>query len=219
MPPKKEEPKPKDLFVEVVWILVTIFFFYMLYTRLTAYLAYYGHGTVGGIWGSVRLWFGHHIWPVIKIIGAVLTAASMVGIWHSARKLNEVVEEERKIYGPFPDEKKAEEKGEAPMRNERWERVITHINSNAPSDWRLAVIEADIMLDELLRKLGYHGDSIGDMLKAVEKSDMLTLDAAWEAHKVRNRIAHSGTDYDLTERDAKRVVALYEAVFKEFQII
>ena len=75
------------------------------------------------------------------------------------------------------------------------------------------------MLDELLRAQGYHGDSVGEMLKGVEKSDMLTLDNAWDAHKVRNQIAHAGSDYLLNERDAKRIITLFESVFKEFKII
>jgi len=57
------------------------------------------------------------------------------------------------------------------------------------------------------------------MLKAVEASDMLSLDAAWDAHKVRNRIAHSGSEFLMNEREAKQTIANYEKVFREFKII
>ena len=75
------------------------------------------------------------------------------------------------------------------------------------------------MLNELMKAAGYQGDSLGEMLKSVEKSDFVTLDAAWEAHKVRNQIAHQGIDFVLNQREAKGVIALYEKVFKEFKII
>ena len=79
-------------------------------------------------------------------------------------------------------------------------------------------MEADIILGEMLEKMGYvKGETIGDKLKTIEKSDFTSLDQAWEAHKIRNMIAHEGTDYILTEREAKRVVGLYEQVFKEFR--
>ncbi|MBP9771841.1 MAG: hypothetical protein KBD16_02880 [Candidatus Pacebacteria bacterium] len=104
-------------------------------------------------------------------------------------------------------------------KNERWERIETLASSENPGDWRIAIIEADIALDELVRSMGYHGDSLGDMLKGVEKSDFQTLDLAWEAHKVRNRIAHSGSDYILTNREAKRVIDLFRQVFKEFDVV
>lgn len=103
--------------------------------------------------------------------------------------------------------------------NPKWERVLTHMESSNENDWRLAVIEADIMLSELLDVMHLSGDTIGDKLKAVEKSDFTTLDQAWEAHKVRNQIAHDGQDFHLSQREAKRVIGMYEAVFKEFEFI
>ncbi len=100
--------------------------------------------------------------------------------------------------------------------NDKWIKVQAHINSDNPAEWRLAVLEADIMLGDILEKMGYQGDSIGDKLKSVDKSDFLTLDSAWDAHKVRNQIAHEGTDFQLNEREAKRVIELYKKVFGEF---
>lgn len=100
--------------------------------------------------------------------------------------------------------------------NEKWAKVQTHINSNNPSDWRLAILEADIMLDEMLDKLGYQGDSLGEKLKSVDRSEFLTIDQAWEAHKIRNRIAHEGADFKLNEREAKTAIDLYRKVFEEF---
>ncbi|MEK7081906.1 MAG: hypothetical protein AAB905_01740 [Patescibacteria group bacterium] len=102
----------------------------------------------------------------------------------------------------------------------RWEKVREHLSSENPNDWRLAVLEADIILGEMLEKMGYiKGETIGDKLKTIEKSDFNSLDQAWEAHRIRNMIAHGGSDYILTEREAKRVIGLYEQVFKEFRYI
>ena len=109
--------------------------------------------------------------------------------------------------------------GTDPVLNEKWQKVQVHINSNNPSEWRLAILEADIMLGDILEKMGYQGDSIGEKLKGVERSDFLTLDHAWQAHKVRNQIAHEGTDFELSEREAKRIIDLYKKVFEEFYYI
>ncbi len=102
---------------------------------------------------------------------------------------------------------------------ERWKKVLEHSASENPSDWRVAIIEADIMLDDLLGVLKLPGSTIGDKLKAVEPSDFLTLDQAWEAHKARNMIAHQGSDFLLNQREVRRIISLYEAVFKEFKMI
>lgn len=108
---------------------------------------------------------------------------------------------------------------EQSQQQKRWERVQAHVASERESDWRLAILEADVLLDEMVTHMGYHGDSLGEKLKAIEKSDFTSLDAAWEAHAVRNKIAHEGAAFTLTEREAKRIVDLYEAAFKEFQYI
>lgn len=104
-------------------------------------------------------------------------------------------------------------------KNERWNAVIQHINSSQPGDWRVAIIEADAMLDALTKSLGLIGNDLGDRLRNAPTGDFATLDNAWEAHKLRNRIAHDGLKYELPYRDAKKAIELYESVFTEFGII
>jgi hypothetical protein len=101
----------------------------------------------------------------------------------------------------------------------RFERIRGHVNSEKESGWRLAVLEADVLLDEMVTNMGYHGDSLGEKLKSVEASDFLTLPKAWEAHAVRNRIAHEGAAFALSQREARRIIGLYEEVFKEFRYV
>lgn len=109
-----------------------------------------------------------------------------------------------------------------PMKSashKRWENIMARMSSLHESDWRLAIIECDILLNEMLIKMGYHGESIADKLKLVERSDFETIDLAWEAHKVRNRIAHSGSEYHLSKTEAERTFELYKKVFEEFYFI
>lgn len=103
--------------------------------------------------------------------------------------------------------------------NKRWDSVTSRINSFSESDWKLAIIEADVILDDMLTRMGYHGEGVGEKLKTVEKSDFDTLEFAWEAHKVRNRIAHDGPLFKIDHSEAKRVIGLYQKVFEEFYFI
>jgi len=96
---------------------------------------------------------------------------------------------------------------------------MEHVESANANDWRLAILEADIMLDEFMENLGYHGDTLGEKLKKVEKSDMSSIDKAWEAHKIRNLIAHEGGDFVISHREARRVVNMYREVFEEYRYI
>ena len=101
----------------------------------------------------------------------------------------------------------------------RWEHIEELMTRTSENDWRQAIIEADILLDEMLAQMGYSGDSIGDRLKRAEESNFANLNQAWEAHKVRNTIAHSGSQFVLTRDEARRVIAMYKRVFDEFYYV
>jgi hypothetical protein len=149
------------------------------------------------------------------IFSNILSTLFLMGIIYAAIRIRELDKE-------IEDELEAEAAGvttEEVNGNRDWQRIVDHINSENPNDWRLAIIEADIVLGEILEKMGLPGETIGDKLKAVEKSDFTSIDAAWEAHKVRNAIAHEGNAFQLNQREAKRVIGLYEQVFKEFHYI
>ncbi|OHA92772.1 MAG: hypothetical protein A3H52_00985 [Candidatus Zambryskibacteria bacterium RIFCSPLOWO2_02_FULL_39_26] len=103
--------------------------------------------------------------------------------------------------------------------NPKWQKIQDHVESINENNWKLAIIEADIMLGEVLDNLSLPGETIGDKLKAVERSDFTTVDLAWEAHKIRNQIAHEGSSFLLNQRETKRILSLYQAVFEEFHII
>lgn len=109
--------------------------------------------------------------------------------------------------------------GEPTYKHPRWQTVLGHASSLNQSEWRLAILEADTMLAELLDKRGYPGLSIGEQLKAVDSEKFKSIQDAWDAHRVRNQIAHEGSAFVLTEREARRVIGLYERVFKEFDFI
>jgi hypothetical protein len=101
-------------------------------------------------------------------------------------------------------------------KSSRLNDVFTHIESANPNDWKLAIIEADIMLDDVLKQRGYVGNSLGERLKGISPGQLNSLDDAWEAHKIRNRVAHDGADFVLTKREAEETINRYRRVFSEF---
>lgn len=101
----------------------------------------------------------------------------------------------------------------------RWRRVLEQSAASAPEAWRLAILEADIMLNELLDLQGYRGETMADKMKRVDRAQFNSIDDAWEAHRVRNRIAHEGSSHEMNPREVRRVISLYERVFKEFKFI
>ncbi len=164
-----------------------------------------GFGSIGSL--------AAHLWLAITIISYLVSLAGMIVVIYALMRLYELRAREEAYYGTVLAT--TETTGPSP----RWLHIETLTGGERPSEWREAIIEADIMLEDMLTRQGYTGDGVGEKLKHVERSDFNTLDDAWEAHKVRNQIAHEGSSFDLSETLARRTIARYEAVFREFGIL
>lgn len=105
------------------------------------------------------------------------------------------------------------------ITNPKWEMIQAYARSGNPAELRLAIIEADIMLFEVLKQSGFHGDHLGEILKNTNKSQLATLDHAWRAHKVRNELAHQGSNFVLGRTDAEAALDGYKKVFDELNLI
>ena len=95
----------------------------------------------------------------------------------------------------------------------RWDHVLELFHSDRPADWRLGIIEADTMLEELITSMGYDGDTFGEKLKNVDPGNFPALQDAWDVHLVRNKIAHEGMNYTLEEFEKNRIFRTYEKIF------
>src|SRR5579862_7512884 len=71
-----------------------------------------------------------------------------------------------------------------------WQDVERHFFKGDENDLKVALLEADKLLDEALREAGIRGSHLGDRLKNVKDGQIPNVDAVWQAHKLRNQIAH-----------------------------
>ncbi len=63
--------------------------------------------------------------------------------------------------------------------------------------WPLAVINADKLVDDALKKLHYKGKTMGERLVAAQH-DLSSNDTVWFGHKLRNKLVHE--EYKLTNK-------------------
>jgi hypothetical protein len=70
--------------------------------------------------------------------------------------------------------------------------------------WALAVIAADSLLDEALKKKHFKGKTMGERLVSAQRS-LTNNDGVWFGHKLRNQLVHQ-TDVALREKDIKHAL-------------
>jgi len=161
------------------------------------------------------VWIFESFW--LKLISGVITSFLSGVIFYSIYKIWLINESD--FYKYLTIFNIETEKGtEKRKTDERWVDILGHTESSHSHDWSMAVIECDKILDELLKEAGFEGENIGERLRSKKAENLKSLQDAWEGHKIRNRIAHE-PGYVLEKRDARKAVAHYEIVFREFGFI
>lgn len=72
------------------------------------------------------------------------------------------------------------------------------------STWPLAVINADKLVDEALKRRKYGGKTMGERLVSAQRV-LSDNDGVWYAHKLRNRLVHE-SEVKLKEADVKKAL-------------
>jgi hypothetical protein len=100
----------------------------------------------------------------------------------------------------------------------RWNKIEKRLESGREPEYKLAVLEADKMLDEALGQNGYAGANVGERVEKVSKETLSNIDDVLEAHRIRNNVVHD-PDYKLTPGQARRALSFYEKALRDLDII
>jgi hypothetical protein len=161
-------------------------------------------------------YFGSVDWQniilALKIISVIFSCLLLVAIVLLIARIKEDLDRfmgtvsERTMAAGLPGKK----------MDSQWHTIFEKLESDNESDYKLAVIEADKILDGLLKDRGYYGEDMGERLKQANSEKLPNLDELWQAHKVRNRIAHE-TDFQLNQSQARRAVEIYRRAFQDLE--
>ncbi len=82
---------------------------------------------------------------------------------------------------------------------------------------KLAIIEADKLLDRVLRSMYFPGDTLGERLKSAAFK-YPAIRQVWGAHRLRNQLVHD-TTFEITIRKAKQALDDYRAALKVLNVM
>lgn len=101
---------------------------------------------------------------------------------------------------------------------QKWEKIKVRILSDNPSEYKVAVIEADNMIDDIVGKLGYKGESLAEKLGNIPEGHLEHLDEIRDSHDIRNKIIHD-EEFVLTREEAVRVIKNFEKLLYYLQVL
>lgn len=85
---------------------------------------------------------------------------------------------------------------------EKWNELLTKVKTN--DGMAIAIIDADKLLDDALKKRHFKGKTMGERLVSAQRS-ITDNDAVWYAHKLRNRLVHE-TNVKLKKSNVQRAL-------------
>ena len=101
----------------------------------------------------------------------------------------------------------------------RWGAIRKRLTSGNTSQYKVAVIEADAIVEEILSGIGYKGANMTEMLVQVEPGRLDDhLESLQAVHLIRNRIVHE-LDFEIDESVAESVIGVYEKFLKYLEFL
>jgi len=116
------------------------------------------------------------------------------------------------------DSKPEDKHGEANGLSSHILRLRKLMASENPQDWKLAVTDADILLKQVLLRLGVENSTVGEMLKTVDELVFKYKEDAWQAHKIRNDLAHKLNITSADRHSALKAIEIYYKILSDYDI-
>ena len=160
-------------------------------------------GTVHQVGENALSFYSSNLW-IFEAVSVILSVALFAGIvyiiiktgWLSTRvdRIQDVV-----LKADMPKKR----------AKDSWKKAQAHFFAGDDNDLKMAIMEADKILGDALRYAGIRGTGLGERLKNVKKEQMPNIDDVWQAHKLRNQIAHE-SGFKIKRDLAERALGIYE---------
>jgi len=102
--------------------------------------------------------------------------------------------------------------------DKRWQMALKRMAKGDEANMKLAIIEADRLLDILLKHMRLDGNDMEERMEQLTPLKLSNLDEVRQAHIIRNNIVQDAK-HPLTREQAESAIAAYEKAFKEWEVL
>lgn len=100
----------------------------------------------------------------------------------------------------------------------QWKKIRHRLEADSEVESKLAIMEADSILNNALRKMGFSGETFEERIKQLTPDLLPNIEQVLEAHKTYNHIVYD-PDYRLNPEEAKKIILVYEQALVDLQIL
>lgn len=100
----------------------------------------------------------------------------------------------------------------------KWTKIKERLKGENESEYKVAIIEADNLIDSLLQGLSFAGENMGDRLDKIPPGQLDFVEELKMAHEIKNRIIHE-ENFQVSREKAKETIELYEKFLDYFDAL
>src|SRR3989338_7651808 len=99
-----------------------------------------------------------------------------------------------------------------------WRQIKKRLKTDEMTNWKLAIAEADKILDEIFKMSGLRGETTEDRFKQVAQTQLSNIEEIMQAHKLRDRVMRE-PDFVISQEEAGAAIAIYQKAFKKLGLL
>jgi len=99
-----------------------------------------------------------------------------------------------------------------------WKKVRSRLEAGSESEYKLAVIEADDFLNEVLERRGYKGDNFEERINQISSAQLPNKEQVIDIHEVRNSVVYD-PDFELELERAQEIIDVYQSTLRQLGAI
>lgn len=103
------------------------------------------------------------------------------------------------------------------ITRDRWDKIKKRLDGENPAEYKVAIIEADEMIDNLVKQLGYPGENLGERLANIPAGQIENVESMRESHEFKNKVVLD-ENFDVSKEVAQNILDTYEAFLRSFEV-
>lgn len=100
----------------------------------------------------------------------------------------------------------------------KWNKIKERMASGNESEYKVAIIEADGMIDDLIARMKYAGENMTERLDNINSGQIENIAELRKAHEIRNRIIHD-ENFVLSKDEAEKTLGYFEDFLRYFLVL
>ena len=164
----------------------------------------------------------------IQVFSGILCVSMILLRWKMFQDTGDIARPIGEIFSTWLNRgnKNQDNTQEASQQNEvelddlarQWQEIEAKMDTYDENQWKLAIIEADNLLDQALMRMGVQGNSLGERMRSMDVNHYPFINDAWKAHRVRNYLVHDSS-YHLSARTVGETYNHYRRVFVDIGVV